>query len=81
MKARLVPIGNSRGIRIPKTILQQCEMSDEVNLVVEGRQIVLTPTDQRPRKGWREAAARMAAAGDDKLLMPDVFDDDLSLAW
>lgn len=81
MKARLVPIGNSRGIRIPKSILQQCEMSDEVNLAVEGRQIVLTPTDQQPRNGWSEAAARMAAAGDDKLLIPDVFDDDVSLVW
>lgn len=66
MKARLVPIGNSRGIRIPKAILEQCEMSDEVELAVEGRQIILSPTGHQPRKGWREAAARMVAAGDDE---------------
>ena len=65
MKARLIPIGNSRGIRIPKAILEQCEMSDEVELVVEGRQIILSPTERQPRQGWREAAARMVAAGDD----------------
>ena len=81
MRTPLVPIGNSRGIRIPKAILQQCEMSDEVDLAVEGRQIVLSPTNNLPRQDWREAAARMAAAGDDQLLMPDVFEDDVSVDW
>ena len=66
MKARLVPIGNSRGIRIPKAILDQCEVSDELEMAVEGQQIILSPTRQQPRKGWLEAAARMAAAGDDE---------------
>ena len=79
MKAQLVPIGNSRGVRIPKAILQQCDMSDEVELVVEGRQIILSPTGQQPRKGWHEAAARMAAAGDDELLIPDVLEDDVDV--
>jgi hypothetical protein len=51
-------------------------MSDEVNLAVEGRQIVLSPAGKRPREGWREAAARMSAAVDDELLLPDVFEDD-----
>jgi antitoxin MazE len=81
MKARLVPIGNSRGIRIPKAILEQCEIAAEVELAVEGRQIILSPTQQQPRKGWREAAARMAAIGDDTLLIPDVFEDDVSVDW
>ena len=79
MKAQLVPIGNSRGIRIPKAILEQCEMSDEVELAVEGRQIILSPAGQQPRKGWRQAARRMAAASDDELLIPDVFQDDIEL--
>jgi antitoxin MazE len=81
MKTQLVPIGNSRGIRIPKAILQQCEMTDEVELAVEGRQIILSPAGQEPRNGWREAAARMAAAGDDQLLIPDVFEDDVDVQW
>ena len=79
MKAQLVPIGNSRGIRIPKAILEQCEMSDEVELAVEGRQIILSPAGQQPRQGWRQAARRMAAASDDELLIPDVFQDDIEL--
>jgi antitoxin MazE len=79
MRAPLVAIGNSRGIRIPKAILQQCEMSDEVELSVEGRQIILSPTSKEPREGWRAAAKRMADAGDDELLIPDVFEDDIDV--
>lgn len=81
MKARLVAIGNSRGVRIPKAILDQCEMRDELEMSVEGRQIVLRPARRQPRQDWREAAARAATAGDDELLIPDVFDDDASLEW
>jgi antitoxin MazE len=81
MKTQLIPIGNSRGIRIPKAILQQCDMSDEVDLAVEGRQIILSPSGQKPRKAWREAAARMAAAGDDELLIPDAFVDEIDVEW
>ena len=79
MKAQLIQIGNSRGIRIPKAILLQCEISGEVNLTVKGRQIIVSPVPEPPRQGWREAAARMAATGDDELLIPDVFDDDIDV--
>jgi antitoxin MazE len=81
MKARLVPIGNSRGIRIPKAILNQCQMSDEVELAVEGTQIILRPSREEPRYGWREAAEQMSAAGDVHLLIPDVFEDDVAVEW
>jgi antitoxin MazE len=81
MKVKLVPIGNSRGIRIPKAVLQQCEMADEVELSVKGRQIIVSPVSKSPREGWREAAARMAATGDDDLLIPDVFQDDFDVEW
>ena len=80
MKVKVVAIGNSRGIRIPKAILEQCEISDAVHLVVEGHQIVLTPADTEPRAGWREAAKSMAERGDDELLIPDVFEDE-DLDW
>jgi antitoxin MazE len=79
MKAQLIQIGNSRGIRIPKAILLQCEISGEVDLAVKGRQIIVSPVPEQPRQGWREAAARMAAAGDDELLIPDIFDDDIEV--
>ena len=81
MKVKVVPIGNSRGIRIPKVVLEQCDISGAVELAVEGQKIVLTPLQARPRLGWREAATRMAEIGDDHLLIPDVFADDADLDW
>jgi antitoxin MazE len=56
-------------------------MPEEVELVVEGQQIIVSPARREPRKGWREAAERMAAAGDDELLVPDVFNDDIDIEW
>jgi antitoxin MazE len=56
-------------------------MEDEVELAIKGRQIILSPSKAQPRAGWRDAAKRMAAAGDDALLIPDVFEDDVSVEW
>ena len=57
MKARLVRIGNSRGLRLPKAVIEQVGLDDEVELVVEGRRIVITPA-RRPRAGWAEAVQK-----------------------
>ena len=79
MRVNVVRIGNSKGIRIPKAILGQCEISEAVDMVVEGRRIILTPAAAEPRRGWRAAAERMRDAQDDGLLIPDVFEDDLDV--
>ena len=65
MRARIVRIGNSRGIRIPKPILDQAGLDDEVELTVEGDRIVIHPA-RRPRTGWSEAAL----AGADTTALP-----------
>jgi len=67
MKARIVKIGNSRGVRIPKPLIQQTGLTGEVELVVEENRLVISPL-QRPRSGWAEAFRAMAAAGDDALV-------------
>ena len=67
MKTRVVRIGNSRGIRIPKALLLQSHLGDEVELDVENNRIVIGPV-HKPRDGWDEAFARMARAGEDALL-------------
>ena len=54
MKARLVRIGNSRGIRLPKAIIDQVGLEDEVELRVEEQRLVIVPA-VRPRAGWAEA--------------------------
>ncbi len=81
MKVNVVPIGNSKGIRIPKPLLQQCNIDRAVDLRLEGKRIVLTPVRSRPRQGWAAAAERMHQAGDDALLIPDVFPDDVEVDW
>lgn len=81
MKVKIVPIGNSKGIRIPKPLLEQCAIADAVDLRTDGRRIVLTAVKAKSRQGWDEAAQRMHECGDDELLIPDVLEDDIEVAW
>ena len=67
MKARLVQIGNSRGIRLPKTVLAEAHLEDEVELKAEPGCIVIRSA-RRPRAGWAEAAQQMRKRGEDQLL-------------
>jgi antitoxin MazE len=67
MKANLVKIGNSRGVRIPKVLIQEAGLPYEVELEVQGGTIVIRPA-QQPREGWGERFKAMAARGDDALL-------------
>lgn len=77
MKTRLVRIGNSRGVRLPKPLIEQARLTDEVELHLRGNTIVIAA---RPatRAGWAEAARKLHAAGEDQLLDPPTsthFDD------
>ena len=81
MKINVVRIGNSKGIRIPRAVLKACQITDALDLKVEGRRLILTPAGGGVRRGWNEAARRMAASGDDELLIPDVFVDDIDVEW
>ena len=67
MKTRLVRIGNSRGVRLPKPLIEQAGLHDEVELEVRHGAIVITPADG-PRKGWEEAAKQMAQRREDDLI-------------
>ena len=69
MRAKVVQIGNSRGVRIPKSILAACGIEDTVDLSVDDGKIVLTAAS-RARQGWAEAAREMAQRHDDVLLDP-----------
>jgi antitoxin MazE len=67
MRARLVPIGNSKGIRLPRAVIEQCALEDEIELEVKKDHLVLRPV-KKLRQGWEEAFKKMHKAGDDKLL-------------
>jgi antitoxin MazE len=67
MKTRIVRIGNSQGIRIPKPLLEAAGLQGEVDLTAK-RGLLLVRPARRPRAGWADAFAEMARAGDDILL-------------
>ena len=80
MKARIVRVGNSHGIRIPKSVLEQMGLGgeSEVELEVEDNRLIIQPAE-RPRVGWDQAFAAMAEAGDDRLednWPPSRFDEE-----
>ncbi len=80
MRLAIVSIGNSKGIRIPKAVLDKYQMKDSVEVEMRDDAIVLKPV-RKPREGWEEAFRQMHQNGDDKLLIPDVFEDETWEAW
>lgn len=64
MRTRIIPIGNSRGIRIPKTALAELGWKDEVDITIDGATLVVRCA-RRPREGWEEA---IRTAGPERLL-------------
>lgn len=71
MKTRIVPIGNSRGVRIPKPLLEQTGLDGEVEIQARNGSLIITQA-RKPREGWAEAFAEMARRGDDALLDPEI---------
>lgn len=71
MRTRIVRIGNSQGIRIPKTLLEQTDLQGEVEISVRGGSLVVSPVAPA-RDGWEAAFRKMAASGDDRLLDGDI---------
>jgi antitoxin MazE len=75
-------LGNSQGILIPKPLLQQVGLEDKAELRVEGDTLVLRRPKNVLRSGWAEAAKRVAAAGDDALVIPEFAnEEDAELRW
>ncbi len=77
MRARVIKIGNSQGLRIPKPILEQTGIRDDVEMELGKNQIIIRPV-QKARDGWDKAFKRMAEKGDDELVIDD---NDISHSW
>jgi antitoxin MazE len=75
MQVSVIQIGNSKGIRLSKMLLEKYQITDRVELVFEHDYIILKPIAE-PRKNWEEAFAEMHRNGDDKLLIDSVFEDE-----
>ena len=77
MKSRLIRIGNSRGLRLPKPLIEEAGLREEVEVRIRGHALVIT-SPGRPRAGWAEAARQMRERGHDRPLDPPTstrFDD------
>ncbi len=68
MKTELVRIGNSRGIRIPKPLIEQCRFGDEVELEVENERLIIS-TGHCPRQGWESLFHAAGASADNELFL------------
>ncbi len=55
MLAKIVQIGGSKGVRIPKAVLEQCGLTYEVNMKVDKKRLVIEAVRNKPRQGWRES--------------------------
>jgi len=67
MKTRIVKIGNSQGVRIPKLLLERSNLAEEVELQAHDNQITIRSA-REPRQGWGSEFRAMAAQGHDELL-------------
>lgn len=80
METSIIKIGNSKGLRLSKTILEKYNIKEKVELILEKGQIILRPIE-KPRKNWDAEFKKMRLNDDDRLLMNDVFDDENLEEW
>ena len=76
----VINIGNSKGIRLSKAILEQYNITDTLEVILEKGKIILKPKSI-PRKDWEKSFKQMNANGDDQLLFDDVFEDETFEEW
>ena len=75
MELSIIRIGNSKGIRLSKSILERYNLQDKVEVILEKGRIILKPVPNT-RQGWGEAFREMHDKQGDTLLMPDVFEEE-----
>ncbi len=80
MEAAIIKIGNSKGLRLSKTILEKYNIKDKVEIILEKGQIILKPIET-PRENWESAFKKMNTEDDDTLLIEGVFNDDNFEEW
>ena len=80
MDISVIRIGNSKGIRLTKTVLEKYNIKDTVELILEKGYMIIKPKSS-PRQGWEKAFKKMHGKGDDKSLMPDFFEDENKEEW
>lgn len=80
MEIPVIKIGNSKGFRISKTLIEKYNIKDKVELILEKGYIIIKPIS-KPRKGWEKSFKEMSDNGDDQLLFSDVFENENLEEW
>jgi len=80
MEISIIQIGNSKGVRLSKTLIEKYNIKDKVELILEKGYLILKPISS-PRKGWETAFKEMNKNGDDQLLFNDVFENENLEEW
>jgi antitoxin MazE len=75
MRVPIVPIGNSKGIRFSKTLIEKYNLKDSVDIILDEEFIIIKPVIN-PRNNWEKAFKEMHENGDDKLIIEDIFEDE-----
>lgn len=82
MQVAIRTMGNSKGVLIPKPILEQTGLLDAADLQVKNGVIEIRPLKRNPRDGWAADSQRIAQTGDDALVWPEFTNaDDEDLKW
>ena len=80
MEVPIIKIGNSKGIVLSKTILEEYGFEDKIEMVLEENHLEIKPVTP-PRKGWDEAFKEMHKRGGDEPLISDILDDEVIEPW
>ena len=80
MELSVVQIGNSKGFRLSKTLIEKYNIKDKVELILKNGYIILKPIS-RPRKNWESAFQEMNKNGEDQLFFNDVFEEENFEEW
>ena len=80
MELSIIKIGNSKGVRLPKALIEKYNIKEKVELILEKGYMILKPIST-PRKGWEASFKEMNENGDDQLLFDDVFENENPEEW
>jgi len=80
MELSVIQIGNSKGFRLSKTLIEKYNIKDRIELILEKGYMILKPIS-KPRKDWETAFKEMDENGDDQLLFNDVFENENLEEW
>ena len=81
MQVNIVSIGNSKGIRIPATLLKALKIKERVELVIEKDSLIIRPVQKQIREGWAQDAKKCHTNGDDQQLIDDLLDIPEDWTW